>query len=71
MSAAHEHPGRLELIQYVRGGVAPGHAAAILAHCLACEPCAAELGVLIQTGGYRPIGLGASIAGRGVLVPGS
>lgn len=68
MSPPPDHPGPVELIQYVRGGVAPGHAAAILAHCVVCDGCNAELGRLIRSQARRPVGSGGVPDGELILL---
>lgn len=37
------HPGPVELEQYLRGRLDPGHAAAILAHAASCRRCSVWL----------------------------
>lgn len=37
------HPAELELRHYLRGSLDPGHAVAVLAHCLICADCLARL----------------------------
>lgn len=51
------HPGPVEFEQYLRGRLAPGHAAALLAHAVGCRLCAAALSVATERfmGGLGPV----------------
>ncbi len=49
------HPGPLELLHYVRGTLASGHAAVILAHCLVCDTCASRLAEMLSSPSTRAV----------------
>ena len=42
-AAREHHPQDLEFRLYVRGSLEPGHAMALLAHCLVCNGCKSRL----------------------------
>ena len=63
--APDQHPQDLEFRLYVRGSLQPGHAMALLAHCLVCEDCKSRLarmlpGIEAESAGYSE---GESVGG--------